>query len=124
LIAGLAKVSEVKAPMVVDTPLGKLDSKHRANILSFWTEDKSSQVILLSQDEELISISIKIFLKVLVKLISLSILMLAMVSAGQRPKRVSISLGGADERFVYSTNNEFALPHKHGSRPHYYCTDV
>ena len=53
LIAGLAKVSGVKAPMVVDTPLGRLDSKHRANILSFWTEDKSRQVILLSQDEEI-----------------------------------------------------------------------
>ncbi|GEM_PF-455110 len=53
LIAGLAKVSGVKAPMVVDTPLGRLDSKHRANILNFWTGDKSRQVILLSQDEEI-----------------------------------------------------------------------
>ena len=53
LIAGLAKVSGVKAPMVVDTPLGRLDSKHRANILSFWTADKTRQVILLSQDEEI-----------------------------------------------------------------------
>lgn len=53
LIAGLAKVSGVKAPMVVDTPLGRLDSKHRANILRFWTADKSRQVILLSQDEEI-----------------------------------------------------------------------
>lgn len=53
LIAGLAKVSGVKAPMVVDTPLGRLDSKHRANILHFWTADKNRQVILLSQDEEI-----------------------------------------------------------------------
>lgn len=53
LIAGLAKVSGVKAPMVVDTPLGRLDSKHRENILKFWTGDKSRQVILLSQDEEI-----------------------------------------------------------------------
>lgn len=53
LIAGLAKVSGVKAPMVVDTPLGRLDSKHRANILHFWTADKKRQVILLSQDEEI-----------------------------------------------------------------------
>ena len=53
LIAGLAKVSGVKAPMVVDTPLGRLDSKHRANILAFWTSDKNRQVILLSQDEEI-----------------------------------------------------------------------
>lgn len=53
LIAGLAKVSGVKAPMVVDTPLGRLDSRHRENILRFWTDDKSRQVILLSQDEEI-----------------------------------------------------------------------
>ncbi|MDP1774788.1 MAG: DNA sulfur modification protein DndD [Methylobacter sp.] len=53
LIAGLAKVSGVNAPMVVDTPLGRLDSKHRENILRFWTADKNRQVILLSQDEEI-----------------------------------------------------------------------
>lgn len=53
LIAGLAKVSGVNAPMVVDTPLGRLDSKHRENILRFWTDDKDRQVILLSQDEEI-----------------------------------------------------------------------
>lgn len=53
LIAGLAKVSGVKAPMVVDTPLGRLDSKHRDNILKFWTSNASRQVILLSQDEEI-----------------------------------------------------------------------
>lgn len=53
LIAGLAKVSGVSAPMVVDTPLGRLDSNHRDNILKFWTSDPDRQVILLSQDEEI-----------------------------------------------------------------------
>lgn len=53
LIAGLAKVSGVRAPMVVDTPLGRLDSAHRENILKFWTDDKTRQVLLLSQDEEI-----------------------------------------------------------------------
>lgn len=53
LIAGLARVSGVRAPMVVDTPLGRLDSKHRNNILQFWTSDQNRQVILLSQDEEI-----------------------------------------------------------------------
>jgi DNA sulfur modification protein DndD len=53
LIAGLAEVSGVKAPMVVDTPLGRLDSMHRKNILDFWTKDKTRQVLLLSQDEEI-----------------------------------------------------------------------
>lgn len=53
LIAGLARVSGVKAPMVVDTPLGRLDSEHRNNIVKFWINDKNRQVILLSQDEEI-----------------------------------------------------------------------
>lgn len=53
LIAGLAEVSKVKSPMVVDTPLGRLDSRHRENILSFWTSNSSRQVILLSQDKEI-----------------------------------------------------------------------
>jgi len=53
LIAGLAEVSKVSAPLVVDTPLGRLDSKHRENILNFWMSDKSRQVILLSQDKEI-----------------------------------------------------------------------
>lgn len=53
LIAGLAEVSKVKAPLLVDTPLGRLDSKHRANILNFWISNTNRQVILLSQDEEI-----------------------------------------------------------------------
>ena len=44
---------KVKAPLVVDTPLGRLDSKHRANILNFWIGNTNRQVILLSQDEEI-----------------------------------------------------------------------
>jgi DNA sulfur modification protein DndD len=39
--------------MVVDTPLGRLDSKHRENILKFWTNDPTRQVVLLSQDKEI-----------------------------------------------------------------------
>lgn len=53
LIAGLAEVSGVKAPMVVDTPLGRLDSLHRQNIFKFWTGNTERQVILLSQDKEI-----------------------------------------------------------------------
>ena len=53
LIAGLAEVSKVQAPLVVDTPLGRLDSKHRENIFKFWTGEPERQVILLSQDKEI-----------------------------------------------------------------------
>ncbi|MEP6878778.1 MAG: hypothetical protein ABI865_07995, partial [Nitrosospira sp.] len=52
-LAGLAEISGIDAPMVVDTPLGRLDSIHRANILKYWTSDKKRQVILLSQDKEI-----------------------------------------------------------------------
>lgn len=53
LLAGLAEISGIDAPMVVDTPLGRLDSTHRTNILKYWTSDKKRQVILLSQDKEI-----------------------------------------------------------------------
>ncbi|MDM8559991.1 DNA sulfur modification protein DndD [Candidatus Parabeggiatoa sp. HSG14] len=53
LLAGLAKVSGLKAPLIVDTPLGRLDSTHRENILNFWISDQQRQVILLSQDKEI-----------------------------------------------------------------------
>lgn len=53
LLAGLAEVSGIAAPLVVDTPLARLDSAHRRNILNFWTSQKDRQVILLTQDEEI-----------------------------------------------------------------------
>ena len=53
LIAGLAEVSEINAPLVVDTPLGRLDSTHRENIFKFWIGTPNRQVILLSQDKEI-----------------------------------------------------------------------
>jgi DNA sulfur modification protein DndD len=53
LIAGLAEVSEINSPLLVDTPLGRLDSTHRENIFKFWTGTPNRQVILLSQDKEI-----------------------------------------------------------------------
>jgi len=53
LLAGLAEISGIKAPLVVDTPLARLDSHHRKNILQYWISDKSRQVFLLSQDKEI-----------------------------------------------------------------------
>lgn len=52
LILALSNLSGLRAPMVVDTPLGRLDSLHREKMLQFWTET-DRQVILLSQDEEI-----------------------------------------------------------------------
>ena len=53
LLAGLAEISGVNAPLVVDTPLARLDSVHRRNILKFWISRQDRQVILLSQDAEI-----------------------------------------------------------------------
>ncbi len=53
LYAGLAQVSGYHIPLVVDTPLARLDSKHRKNLLNYWCSDPNRQVILLSQDEEI-----------------------------------------------------------------------
>jgi DNA sulfur modification protein DndD len=52
LFAGLADVSGYHIPLVVDTPLARLDSQHRKNLLNYWCSDPDRQVILLSQDEE------------------------------------------------------------------------
>ena len=52
LFAGLAQISGYHIPLMVDTPLARLDSQHRANLLRYWTSDSDRQVILLSQDRE------------------------------------------------------------------------
>jgi len=52
LFAGLADVSGYHIPLVVDTPMARLDSTHRHNLLEYWHSDPQRQVILLSQDKE------------------------------------------------------------------------
>lgn len=50
---GLARVSGRKLPMVIDTPLGRLDSTHRRLIVERYFPSASHQVLLLSTDEEI-----------------------------------------------------------------------
>lgn len=52
LFAGLAEVSGYDIPLIVDTPLARLDGDHRKNLLDYWCSDPDRQVILLSQDKE------------------------------------------------------------------------
>ena len=40
-------------PVVVDTPLGRLDSKHRIKLIEHYFPQASHQVLLLSTDEEI-----------------------------------------------------------------------
>jgi DNA sulfur modification protein DndD len=51
LIAAIAKVSGRNFPIIMDTPLARLDPDHRRNVLKYFTDSKS-QVILLSQPSE------------------------------------------------------------------------
>lgn len=53
IIWGLAKCSGYQMPVVIDTPLGRLDSHHRTNFVEGYLPYASSQVVVLSTDEEI-----------------------------------------------------------------------
>ena len=50
----LAKLSGRQLPTVIDTPLGRLDSKHRKFFVENYFPNAGHQVILLSTDEEIV----------------------------------------------------------------------
>ncbi len=52
LIAAIAKVSGTQVPIVMDTPLARLDTDHRKNVLQFFAANAGEQVIFLSQPDE------------------------------------------------------------------------
>lgn len=60
LLWALARASDQAAPTVIDTPLGRLDSEHRARLAERYFPCAGEQVILLSTDEE---IDERLFLK-------------------------------------------------------------
>ncbi|BAU49164.1 hypothetical protein SVA_2616 [Sulfurifustis variabilis] len=49
----VADVSEQEAPIVIDTPVGNMDSKYRERVLRYVAEAARGQVIFLSHDEEI-----------------------------------------------------------------------
>lgn len=53
LIWALTKVSALKLPMIIDTPLGRLDSYHRNHLINHYYSELSDQVIILSTDTEI-----------------------------------------------------------------------
>jgi DNA sulfur modification protein DndD len=53
LLWGLAKVAGNRLPSVIDTPLGRLDSRHRKHLVDRYFPKAGRQVLLLSTDEEI-----------------------------------------------------------------------
>lgn len=53
ILWGLAKASGRPLPAIIDTPLGRLDSKHRQQLITNYFPKASHQVILLSTDQEI-----------------------------------------------------------------------
>ena len=53
ILEALATTSGRKLPIIIDTPLGRLDSKHRNNLVKNYFPRASHQVIILSTDTEI-----------------------------------------------------------------------
>ena len=53
ILWGLAKTSGRPLPMIIDTPLGRLDSDHRHRLIEGYFPHASHQVVVLSTDTEL-----------------------------------------------------------------------
>jgi DNA sulfur modification protein DndD len=60
---GLAHISGRQLPVAIDTPLGRLDSKHRHLIVEQYFPQASHQVILLSTDTEIRDKEVKMLRK-------------------------------------------------------------
>ena len=53
IVWALALTSGYKAPVIIDTPMARLDSSHRTNFVTKYLPAASSQVLVLSTDEEI-----------------------------------------------------------------------
>jgi DNA sulfur modification protein DndD len=53
MLWGLARASDRLLPVVIDTPLGRLDRAHRTHLVERYFPSASHQVLLLSTDEEI-----------------------------------------------------------------------
>jgi DNA sulfur modification protein DndD len=54
LISAIARATELQFPIVIDTPLARLDEEHRLRILRHFGERAGEQIIFLTQDTEIV----------------------------------------------------------------------
>jgi len=54
ILWGLARTSGRDLPVVIDTPMGRLDSSHRLNFVSSYLPMAAKQVLILSTDTEIV----------------------------------------------------------------------
>ena len=52
LLWGLAQTSQLRLPIIIDTPLSRLDSSHRSYIVHSYFPNAGQQVVILSTDTE------------------------------------------------------------------------
>lgn len=52
LLWGLAQTSQLRLPIIIDTPLSRLDSSHRQHIVHDYFPNAGDQVVILSTDTE------------------------------------------------------------------------
>ena len=53
ILWALRKISGRPIPVIIDTPLARLDSKHRNNLVNTYFPEASHQIIILSTDTEI-----------------------------------------------------------------------
>ena len=54
ILWGICRAAGKPLPTIIDTPLGRLDTSHRTNLVTSYFPDVSHQVILLSTNEEIV----------------------------------------------------------------------
>ncbi len=61
ILWSLSELSKTNIPVIIDTPLGRLDSKHRTQLITKYFPEAGPQTIILSTDEEIIGTYYKTF---------------------------------------------------------------
>ncbi|MEN9796352.1 MAG: hypothetical protein RL653_48 [Pseudomonadota bacterium] len=54
LISAIHQAAAVRFPLIIDTPLARLDARHRENVLRHFADNGGEQIIFLSQDTEIV----------------------------------------------------------------------